>query len=404
MKLQSRLNTLKRQSGAGTPLQAPSATVSVADRLHRARNSKTPHRVTDKAQKDALLAKRMGGRLLCPGVIEVEQRMALRSRHGRVSLHHLQQAQLEFPEFSQLNPKKCLFFDTETTGLSGGTGTHVFMLGMGRIEGEEFVVRQLMLTSFSGESAFLEASRAWLSEAECVVSFNGKCFDSPLLTSRFRLAGQDNPSGEKPHIDLLYNVRRAFADVWQDCRLSTTEKRLLGFKRVDDLPGAQAPEAWLAYVRFGDAGLLPRVAEHNYWDIVSLAALLVSVADVFERPYQYRANVWRIARFYCERGQLEKAKAMLELNRTKLDADALLLLANIYRQLDHWDSARGIWERLAATGCPLSFERLAKYFEHVKKDYRQALYYAEQLPESSQRSYRVARLHKRSGRPFMDTN
>lgn len=36
----------------------------------------------------------------------------------------------------------CLFFDLETTGLSGGTGTYPFLLGFGYFEGEQFKVVQ----------------------------------------------------------------------------------------------------------------------------------------------------------------------------------------------------------------------------------------------------------------------
>ncbi len=44
--------------------------------------------------------------------------------------------------------------------------------------------------------------------------------------------------------------------------------------REDDLPGSEAPGAWLRFLRGGDAVNLRRVADHNHQDVVTLALLL----------------------------------------------------------------------------------------------------------------------------------
>ena len=44
-----------------------------------------------------------------------------------------------------LERSEVVFVDTETTGLSGGTGTYVFMVGLGFFEGDRFVVRQFFM-------------------------------------------------------------------------------------------------------------------------------------------------------------------------------------------------------------------------------------------------------------------
>ena len=48
--------------------------------------------------------------------------------------------------------------------------------------------------------------------------------------------------------------------------------------REDDLPGAEAPAAWLEYLRGGSADKLRRVAAHNHQDVVSLSRLVSVLA------------------------------------------------------------------------------------------------------------------------------
>ena len=40
------------------------------------------------------------------------------------------------PQLSDLHLEQFAFFDIETTGLSGGSGTYAFLIGVGRFEGE----------------------------------------------------------------------------------------------------------------------------------------------------------------------------------------------------------------------------------------------------------------------------
>src|SRR6478672_2187573 len=71
---------------------------------------------------------------------------------------------------------KMLFLDTETTGLSGGTGTYVFMVGVAFFSesADELVVRQYFLSDVSAERSFLRALNDLFCQFEAVVTFNGK--------------------------------------------------------------------------------------------------------------------------------------------------------------------------------------------------------------------------------------
>lgn len=173
-----------------------------------------------------------------------------------------------------IDPEDLLFLDTETTGLAGGTGTRAFMIGVARWKGRQFVLSQLTITTLAGEAAMLEQLRAWVGPATVLGTYNGKSYDAPLLATRFRLAQQASPLQGLRHIDLLHPVRRRWRAQWPNCKLATAERQLLGVVREDDLPGAQAPAAWLRFLRAGDPVDLYRVLKHNAQDLRSLAGVL----------------------------------------------------------------------------------------------------------------------------------
>jgi len=173
-----------------------------------------------------------------------------------------------------LAPSRMLFFDTETTGLAGGTGTRAFMIGAADWHDGALRIRQLTMRTMAAETAMLDAFRAWLRPDTLLVSYNGKCYDAPLLATRYRLARQTNPLAGLEHVDLLYPTRRRYRGVFENCRLATIERQVLRIVREDDLPGSEAPAAWLSYLRGGSAQTLRRVLAHNHQDVISLSRLL----------------------------------------------------------------------------------------------------------------------------------
>jgi len=393
--LKNRLGTLRRQTGTAPTLPQPAAP-SVAERMQR-------HRVGPRAAAPATgpritpneLASLLEGDLIDAGVIRIERRIGLDQHHGDMPLSRLLDDHAALPEAAGLDPRALVFLDTETSGLAGGTGTIVFMLGLARIEGDELVVRQYQLTGFSGEAPMLEDADIWLREADALVSYNGKCFDVPLLSTRARLAGVRDRCAGMAHLDLLHPTRRAFARRWSDCRLATAERDLIGFRRHDDLPGSEAPLAWFDYLHRGDAGRLPGVAQHNHWDLVSLAVLLPALAAVHEVPAVMGADVLAVARAYLVRDDEDRALQLLLQAGEDLDEDAALELARLHRRRGEWPQARTLWERLAGQGCIEAIERLAKYHEHQRRDWPTALAYAQRLPRRPEHDHRRQRLQAR---------
>lgn len=192
----------------------------------------------------------------------------------------------KLPGYERLAPERRLYLDTETTSLSGGAGVLVFLVGVGRFESDAFVVRQLFMRDPSEEPAMLDVLTGLLETTDALVSFCGRTFDAPRARDRYLF--QNRPLVEArlrelPHLDLHPAARRLFGHRLPDNRLRTLEERELGFHRTSDLPGAECPEAYFAYLR-GTANRIPEVMEHNLQDILSLATLEARVATGYASP------------------------------------------------------------------------------------------------------------------------
>jgi uncharacterized protein len=270
-RLADQLALLGRQAGAATrPPQMP-ATLAPATATIAHSELETLRRLLGTRQRSTLLPRVpvdsvLPGIEIAPGLRYVE--------------HYLDQAPVPeemntgFAGFESIARAQLMHFDTETTGLSGGTGTRAFMIGVADWCGERLRVRQLYLATMAAEPAMLRAFAEWLTPEQILVSYNGRCYDAPLLATRYRLARLPNPLQGLRHLDLLFPVRRRYRGVWENCRLATIERNLLGVLRDDDLPGSEAPRAWRDYLTRGDARDLRRVLAHNDQDVVTLAQLL----------------------------------------------------------------------------------------------------------------------------------
>lgn len=358
--------------------------------------------VRSKVPDEVALREALGAQALAPGVLLIERRLGARLRHGRVVLkpdgavvERLPSSLrvLMAPKVATQPPSAPLvYLDTETSGLSGGSGTWAFLTGIVSADGEGWRLRQYLLTRLDAEAEYLEAVRGAITGAGAMVSYNGRSFDVPLLTTRFRLCEQPDPFARLPHLDLLAPVRRAFGRVWPDCRLATAESRLLGLEREGDMPGSAAPLAWLDWLRRGDTTGLAAVLRHNRWDLFSLVGLVPVLGEAFEDPVSLGADTHAVAAHHIGHGQPDRALWMLRADRHRLGTAGLLELARLHRRRGEWGEACAIWETLAAAGEQAALAALAKYHEHRSRDLLRALGYAIALSPSPERDRRCERL------------
>lgn len=227
-----------------------------------------------------------------PPLPGVEHTPALRTLEVRVSALRTRLSGLDLPSTlappwdpdRQVALERLRFFDTETTGLCGGCGLKVYLLGVLRWQDDTWVLRQYLMTRPIGEAALVAAWQAECSPDAVLVSYNGKRFDVPALRTLEILHGRPATS-PAAHWDLLYPVRRAFKGHWPDCRLTTAERMLAGIERHHDLPGSEAPKAWRQFLACGDTTQLIRVMQHNRSDLEALLRILRALlADARTAP------------------------------------------------------------------------------------------------------------------------
>jgi uncharacterized protein len=274
--------------------------------------------------------------------------------------------------------RRPLFLDTETTGLSGGTGTVAFLVGLAWREADGLALAQYFLSDFNQENALLWAVGQCLRTAGVLVSYNGRSFDWPLLQTRLVLRRAEWPS--PPHLDLLTVARRIFRPRLPDCALQTIEQSVLDLHRADDLPGALIPSRYFAWLRQGDPRSLDPVFIHNRQDVLSMALLLARFEALLRGPDElHPLDRLGRARFLEARGfQVEAIREYRQLWQDQPVGGALratrgalgLRLARLLRRQGRWEEARSVLEECWQTQTypyPAAIE-LAKLLEHQARD------------------------------------
>ncbi len=207
------------------------------------------------------------------------------------------------------------YFDTETTGLSTGAGTVIFLAGLGVLRGTRFDVQQVLLPDYPHEPSLLRHVSRQLAARPRMVTYNGRSFDLPLLTSRLTLHALYTELAALPegHDDLLPVARRLWRRSLGSARLGSIEQGVLGVRRGSDCPSSEVPERYFGYLRGDAPELLRRVLDHNLQDIVSLALIEAELVRL-------RSGGWRDAPMLDPRGMA------VELMRHDAFDDALALL------------------------------------------------------------------------------
>ncbi len=270
---------------------------------------------------------------------------------------------------TEYNPEDFLFLDTETTGLSGGAGTLAFLIGLGRIEGENIAVNQILMRDYHQEAEMIRELLQHTKKAKCLVTYNGAGFDLPLLQGRMIINRMEDPLSEMDHIDLLYAARRVFKLRLGRCSLSRMEEEVFRETRKDDLPGSEVPNRYFEYLNSHDEGLLEQVLDHNRQDIVSLARLFFHMVRMHDRPLEteHQEDLFSMGKVFERQKKHAKAQECYQACSANSVHDmARLQLAEMYRKNRMDEEAVREYEALrlgkAMTG--RVYIALAKIYEH----------------------------------------
>ena len=282
----------------------------------------------------------------------------------------------EMPE--SFDPTRILYLDTETTGLMGGAGTVAFEVGLGWLTEEGFELHQYVMRDYPEEQFLLRHVADTAERFDVICTFNGKSFDVPLLRDRFLLNRIRTNCLDKPHIDLLHIARRVWKLRLKKCNLSHLEEAILGYPRVDDLPGAEVPERFFRYLKTGDFSLLEDVLEHNAQDVCSMCTLLSHMCRMYERPEElhHGEDIFSMGVALERMRHPEEARRCYRLaSGGVMRVPGQLRLAGNLRRAGDRAEATNIWLGMISRreGGVVPYIEMAKHYEHIERDVPAAL-------------------------------
>jgi uncharacterized protein YprB with RNaseH-like and TPR domain len=307
--------------------------------------------------------------------------------HGRASLHVTSSLNTvarwtNEPRLDVQSTHGFTFLDTETTGLSGGTGTYAFLVGVGRSDGDRFRITQFFLRQPSEEPALLNALSEYIQTSRALVTFNGRCFDAPLLDARYITNGRTSPLPSLAHLDLLPLARRLWRNRLPSRALGSLEQYILGVTRSqEDVPGWMIPQLYFSYLRSGDARPLKSVFYHNVMDVLSMAALLNHMGAMLEDPLgdpgTNALDLLGMAHLFESVEQVDTAvrlyeRALAHNLPAELGQRARQRLSFIQKRHDRWTEAINLWREAAGEGEIYAHVELAKHYEHRMHDFQEA--------------------------------
>jgi uncharacterized protein YprB with RNaseH-like and TPR domain len=291
-------------------------------------------------------------------------------------------------ELGEFSIDQFAFLDTETTGLSGGAGTLVFLVGVGAFTDGGFRLHQYFLRDPGEEPALLHALQEDLEAARGFVTFNGRAFDIPLLEMRYVIGLQRRWAlGSYPHLDLLFPARRLWQRMLPDCTLSTLERDICGVKRTgEDVPGSEIPSLYMEFLRTGDATDMHRVIYHNEIDVLSLVTLASQILDRYSSDDLDRLaapEALAVARWHQLGGRSKHADQAYTQARSAsvrgIRLDAIRYQTIHLKREGRHEEALEAWRAWCdiSPDDPRPCIELAKYYEWHAKDLEQALAWTE---------------------------
>lgn len=281
-------------------------------------------------------------------------------------------------------PEDLFFFDTETTGLGGGVGNTIFILGYASVFKDQIVLRQHILP-YPGAEVSLYQSFLEKINYKTLVTYNGKSFDWPQVKTRHTLV-RDHVPKLPPfgHFDLYHAARRLWKHKLDRMKLAVVEKEVLGVERVHDIPGYLAPMIYIDFVESKRPDGMLGILKHNEIDILSLITLYIHLTFQLcsKDQLQTRKESFEVGKWFSYLGEQDEAEKIFSrlLNGTDLTSQrSKLALAFQYKKLKEWDKAFSLFKEVSEVNdiyiSNAACVEAAKLLEHKQKNMNLAKHY-----------------------------
>ncbi len=276
------------------------------------------------------------------------------------------------------------FFSTrKPPGLSGGTGTYPFLIGIAWWDAGGLEVEQFFMREHSEEHSVLVALAERMAERRVLVTFNGKTFDWPLLETRYQMTRKIRVPAPRAHLDFLHPARNLWRLRLGSARLPELERHVLGWNRGADVMSELIPQIYFDYLRGGPPEPLVPIFHHNQMDLRGLAGLASRTLTVLSNPELHGKDAFElfgVSRICERRGETARAKKLYERSiAAELPAETAIaaqrFLARLAKREGDHALACELWEKMlgASRDGFEAYEQLAIHYERRARTPERAL-------------------------------
>jgi hypothetical protein len=299
-----------------------------------------------------------------------------------------------------------VYFDLETSGISGGAGTLAFLIGAAYLNEEGISVHQWILPDFSYEHLILEEFHGMLQGFKGIVSFNGKTFDVPVMRNRYRLNRLEAEIDDKIHMDLLHPARRIWGKRLGSCKLQNLEKEILGEYRTEDIPAELIPSVFFNFLYGEGLHQFKIILEHNYLDLVNLVKISMEMEYRLRFPsagFRESMDFYQLLRYLYKRNKHDLVIRYIDQFPFRDEYWSLIqqLKALSEKKMGYYQQAAETFYKIIyeeKNWHPENVIEYSKILEHKLKQYQKAV----DLLQNAKNQYEIlAELKKDAYRPAL---
>lgn len=176
----------------------------------------------------------------------------------------------DFRHFStEIDIRKILFFDIETTGLSANT-SHVYLIGIAHYVEHSWKLIQFFAQSFQDELLILKSFLSYTKDFSYLVSYNGETFDIPYLQALCKKYYLDEDLQHLQSVDIYKHIRPYKKYLPVENLKQVSVEALFDIRREGDFSGGELIHTYHQYLKNQAEDLFDLILKHNFYDLQGL--------------------------------------------------------------------------------------------------------------------------------------